>query len=63
MNRKLIKGFEPLEEIIESANEDGFIEIVEDEDIIELVMEDKTNGATKLRSIGSTSGVQKTIRT
>ena len=26
MSRKLIKGFEPLEEIIELANEDGFIE-------------------------------------
>ncbi|GIO95286.1 hypothetical protein J14TS5_03720 [Paenibacillus lautus] len=40
MSRKLIKGIEPLVEIIESANEDGFIEIVDDEDIIELEMED-----------------------
>jgi len=39
MSRKLIKGFKPLEEIIESANEEGIIEIVDDEDIIELVME------------------------
>ena len=40
MRRKLIKGFEPLDEILESAKEDGFIEIVDDEVIIELVMED-----------------------
>ncbi|SYX84012.1 hypothetical protein [Paenibacillus alvei] len=40
MSRKLIKGCKPLEEIIETANEDGIIEIVDDEDIIELVMED-----------------------
>ncbi|WP_256437643.1 hypothetical protein [Brevibacillus sp. HB1.2] len=40
MSRKLIKRFEPLVEIIESAHEDGFIEIVDDEDMIELVMED-----------------------
>ncbi|MGK5509295.1 hypothetical protein [Brevibacillus formosus] len=40
MSRKVIKGFEPLEEIIESANEDEFIEIVDDEDMIELVMEE-----------------------
>lgn len=31
MSRKLIKGFELLEEILESVNEDGFIEIVDDE--------------------------------
>ncbi|MED2254682.1 MULTISPECIES: hypothetical protein [Brevibacillus] len=40
MSRKLIKEFEPLEEIIDSAKEEGFMEIVDDEDIIELVMED-----------------------
>ncbi|MEK4509255.1 MULTISPECIES: hypothetical protein [Paenibacillus] len=40
MSKKLIKRFESLEEIIESANEIGIIEIVDDEDIIELVMEE-----------------------
>lgn len=40
MSRRLIKEIEPLEKIIESAKEEGFIELVDDEDIIELVMED-----------------------
>ncbi|WP_438497069.1 hypothetical protein [Paenibacillus sp. IHBB 3054] len=38
MSRKITKGIAPLEEIAQSTNEDGFIEIVDDADIVELVM-------------------------
>ncbi|MED4781962.1 hypothetical protein [Brevibacillus choshinensis] len=41
MSRKLTKELEPLDEIVtETADGDGLIEILDDEDIIELVMED-----------------------
>lgn len=41
MSRRLTKELEPLDEIVaESADRDGLIEILDDEDIIELVMED-----------------------
>lgn len=38
MNKYLTKEFEPLDEIVNAIVEDGFIEIVNDEDIIELVI-------------------------
>jgi len=39
LSRKVSKGLAPLDEIIGTANDEGFIEIVDDEDVIEL-MED-----------------------
>ncbi|MFS0556357.1 hypothetical protein [Brevibacillus sp. 179-C9.3 HS] len=38
MNKYLTKELEPLDEIVSAIAEDGFIEIVNDEDIIELVI-------------------------
>lgn len=38
MNKYLTKELEPLDEIVNTIAEDGFIEIVNDEDIIELVI-------------------------